>query len=39
MFMDEVVFAGLLIVGGCIAFCGGFVYFIKKDSEKTSKQQ
>ncbi len=37
MFMDEVVLAGLLIVGGCIAFGIGFVMFIRKDAQKGSK--
>ena len=37
MFMDEVVLAGLIIVGGCIAFCVGFYMFIRKDAQKGSK--
>ncbi len=34
MFLDEVVIAGILIVGLCIAFCAGVVAFIWKDSRK-----
>ncbi len=37
MFMDEVVIAGLIIVGGCIAFGIGFVMFIRKDAQKSAK--
>ncbi|MFY9179465.1 MAG: cytochrome c oxidase subunit CcoM [Venatoribacter sp.] len=32
--MDEVVFAGVLIVGLCVVFLGGFVYAIKHDIKK-----
>jgi hypothetical protein len=35
MFIDEVVFAGVLIVGLCVVFCAGFAYFIWKDAKKT----
>ncbi len=34
MFLDEVVIAGLLIVGLCVVFCTGFGVFIWKDSKK-----
>ncbi|WP_284060299.1 cytochrome c oxidase subunit CcoM [Pseudomonas sp. NW5] len=37
MFMDEVVFAGLLIVVLTASFLGGFAYFIWKDSQKKRK--
>lgn len=39
MFMDEVVFAGVLIVGLCIVFMGGFVWFIKNDIKKRGSGQ
>jgi len=35
MFIDEVVFAGVLIVGLCVVFCVGVGYFIWKDAKKT----
>tara|TARA_Y100001949_G_C15930746_1_gene305539 strand:+ start:700 stop:822 length:123 start_codon:yes stop_codon:yes gene_type:complete len=34
MFMDEVVFSGLLIVGLTVAFFGGVYVAIKKDISK-----
>lgn len=37
MFLDEVVISGILIVGLCVAFCGGFAYFIWKDAHKKPK--
>jgi hypothetical protein len=35
MYIDEVVVAGVLIVGLCVVFCAGFGYFIWKDAKKT----
>ena len=35
MFIDEVVLAGILIVGLCVVFCAGFGYFIWKDANKS----
>lgn len=35
MFIDEVVVAGVLIVGLCVVFCAAVGYFIWKDSKKT----
>ncbi|MEN9463920.1 MAG: hypothetical protein RL217_101 [Pseudomonadota bacterium] len=34
MFMDEVVFAGVAIVGLCVVFMAGFVLAIKNDIKK-----
>ena len=34
MFFDEVVLAGVLIVGLCLVFFAGFAAFIWKDSHK-----
>lgn len=34
MYMDDAVFASLLVIGGAIAFLGGLVYFIKNDKPK-----
>lgn len=34
MFIDEVVLAGVLIVGLCVVFCAGFGIFIWKDAHK-----
>lgn len=34
MFMDEVVFAGLAIVGLCLVFLGGFIYWVAKQNAK-----
>ena len=34
MFLDEVVIAGILIVGLCVVFCAGFGLFIWKDANK-----
>jgi hypothetical protein len=34
MFLDEVVIAGLLIVGLCVVFCTGLGVFIWKDAQK-----
>lgn len=37
MFIDEVVIAGVAIVGLCIVFCTGFGLFIWKDAQKGRK--
>jgi hypothetical protein len=37
MFLDEVVIAGILIVGLCLVFCTGFGFFIWKDAQKGKK--
>lgn len=34
MFLDEVVLSGVLIVGLCVVFVGGFAAFIWKDAHK-----
>lgn len=34
MFFDEVVLSGILIVGLCLVFFGGFAAFIWKDAHK-----
>ncbi|RWW97428.1 cytochrome c oxidase subunit CcoM [Aestuariirhabdus litorea] len=34
MFLDEVVFAGLLTVGLMITFFAGLYYFLRKDMDK-----
>lgn len=34
MFFDEVVISGILIVGLCVVFIGGFAAFIWKDAHK-----
>jgi hypothetical protein len=34
MFFDEVVISGILIVGLCVVFVGGFAAFIWKDAHK-----
>jgi hypothetical protein len=37
MYFDETIAAGLIVIGGTIAFLGGFAWFAYKDSQK-SKQ-
>lgn len=39
MFFDEVVLAGVLIVGLCLVFFAGFAAFIWKDSHKRKNQE
>lgn len=34
MFMDEVVFAGVAIVGMCVVFFGGLIYWGMKQNAK-----
>lgn len=37
MYFDETIAASLMVIGGTIAFLGGFAWFVYKDSQK-SKQ-
>ncbi|WP_255374890.1 MULTISPECIES: cytochrome c oxidase subunit CcoM [unclassified Oleiphilus] len=37
MYFDETIAASLLVIGGTIAFLGGFAWFVYKDLQK-SKQ-
>lgn len=37
MFIDEVVIAGILIVGLCVVFCTGVGVFIYKDAQRGRK--
>ncbi len=37
MFLDDVVIAGLIVVGGCLLFVGGIWAFIYSDSHKDDK--
>jgi HAMP domain-containing protein len=37
MFIDEVVIAGVVTVGMMVAFLGGVVWFIWRDSQKPRK--
>ncbi|SEF44874.1 cytochrome c oxidase subunit CcoM [Oceanospirillum linum] len=34
MYMDDAVFASLLVIGGALVFFGGVIYFIMNDKPK-----
>lgn len=39
MFIDNVVLAGLIAVGGTLAFFGGVLYFIYQDARKKQMEK
>ncbi len=39
MFMDDAVLAGIITVGACVVFFGGFGLFIWKDSHKNKDKK
>lgn len=39
MFLDDVVLAGLIAVGGTVAFLGAVLYFIWQDARKDQSKQ